>query len=76
VGYVWTRTVAAETDTHIQISLQSPTVATGNIILKGEIGQWFRMSLILLDMLAKVNTFRIFVLCKENLNENIKNSIT
>jgi hypothetical protein len=30
------------------------------------------MSLILLDMLAKLNTFRTFVLCKENMSENGK----
>jgi hypothetical protein len=62
MGYVWARTVTAVADTHIQIPLQSPAATSGNINLKGGMGQWFRKSLILLDTLAKVNTLRIFIL--------------
>jgi hypothetical protein len=61
MGYVWTRTATAVADTHVQISLKSPAAISGNISLKGEMNQWFRKSLILLDMLAKVNTLRILI---------------
>jgi hypothetical protein len=70
MGYVRTRTVTVVVDTHIQIPLQSSAATSGNNSLKEEIDQWFRMSHFHLDMLAKVNTLRLFVLFNENINGN------